>query len=149
MTFYMAMHTERSRLGVCNYPPCTAVEVETASCDALVGAYRPMYVKIDAEGADIVCLSAIFHGIASGSLHAPPRYISVEELLTQEMYDAAGNAGYTHFKYADQRNNHGGANHGAGTGAFRLASVCTTGTRNTRGTPCPAFGGCASTAIPT
>ena len=118
MTFYMAMHTERSRLGVCNYPPCTAVEVETASCDALVGEYRPMYVKIDAEGADIVCLSAIFHGIASGSLQAPPRYISVEELLSQEMYDAAGNAGYTHFKYADQRNNHGGANHGAGTGAF-------------------------------
>jgi FkbM family methyltransferase len=116
-TFFMSSHTERSKYGVCYRPPCTAVNVETSTCDTFVHDFRPEYIKIDAEGADLMCIEAILREVQLGSIQAP-KYISIEASLTPSLFKAARSAGYEDFKYSDQTKNHGGHMHGAGTGAF-------------------------------
>jgi FkbM family methyltransferase len=61
----------------------------------------PYYVKIDIEGADLVCLSAL------GRLPQPPKYVSIEPSLTsykQAMleFETLQRLGYTKFKVVNQ-----------------------------------------------
>ena len=116
-TFFLSSHTERSKHGACYSPPCTAVDVEASTCDTFVHDFQPEYIKIDAEGADLMCLEAIIRKVQLGDIRAP-RYISIEGRLTPSLFKAAEHAGYRDFKYSDQAKNHGGRMHGAGTGAF-------------------------------
>ena len=116
-TFFMSSHTERSKYGSCYTPPCIAVNVETATCDTFVHDFRPEYIKIDAEGADLMCIKAILRKVRLGNIPAP-KYISIEASLTRSLFEIAHHAGYQDFKYSDQSKSNGGDMHGAGTGAF-------------------------------
>ena len=93
VTFFMSSHTERSKRGACYSPPCTAVNVETSTCDTFVHDFRPEYIKIDAEGADLMCIEAILRKVQLGNIPAP-KYISIEAKLTPSLFVAAQRAAW-------------------------------------------------------
>lgn len=76
-------------------------EVEAVTFADLVDGLAPYYVKVDIEGADLLCVQGV------AALAAPPTYFSFECDLTQGRATAAGiqglaDAGYQRFKLVNQ-----------------------------------------------
>ena len=79
------------------------VTVEGIGLEELMGKFGvPYYLKVDIEGADLVCLESLQR---SG---ARPRYVSIESTMTswdglKREFDLLGELGYCRFKIVNQK----------------------------------------------
>lgn len=77
------------------------IEVPADTLDRIVGTREPYYVKIDIEGADLICLEQVER------LATKPQYVSFECDLTRRndtlaALDRLGRLGYQRFKLVNQ-----------------------------------------------
>ncbi len=84
--------------GTRNNTPYDVIDVECMTTESLFAKYGiPHYMKVDIEGFDHYCLSAI-------DPHQKPKYVSCEAIHL-EWLDILRDKGYTKFKLLNQGNN--------------------------------------------
>ncbi len=96
--------------------------------DVLARHGHPLYVKIDIEGADMLCV----HALQRVSPAARPKFVSVESSKTSwrdlvEEFNTFERLGYTHYQVIDQRRHRNGRyrRHGGGDIEHRFESGAT------------------------